>query len=62
MPFAEALRSEKNLEGETALETLECQLESNRTWIQVMMAQVVASDLFPGFTPSQIACLKLSRI
>ena len=43
------------------MEALECQLETNRTWKQVMMAQVVMSDLFPGFTSSEIACLKLLK-
>lgn len=59
LPFADTLRSARNLEGETPLEALKCQLESDRTWKQVMMAQVVMSDLFSGFTPSQVECLKL---
>lgn len=59
LPFADNLRSARNLEGETPLETLRCQLESDRTWRQFRMAQVVMSDLFSGFTPTQIECLKL---
>ena len=59
MPFAADLQSARNLEGETPLEALKCQLESDRTWKQVRMAQVVMSDLFPGFTTSQVECLKL---
>ena len=59
LPFANVLRSARNLEGETPLEALRCQLESDRTWRQVAMSQVVMSDLFPGFTSSQIECLKL---
>lgn len=59
MPFAADLQLARNLEGETPLEALKCQLESDRTWRQVMMAQVVMSDLFSGFTTSQVECLKL---
>ena len=61
MPFAATLHSMRNLQGETPLETLECQLESNRTWKQVMLAQVVMSDIFSGFTPSQVECLRLLK-
>lgn len=61
MPFADALRSARNLEGETPLDALESELESNRTWKQVNAAQVVMSDLFSGFTPSQVECLKLLK-
>ena len=59
LPLAGNLRSARNLEGETPLEALKCQLESDRTWKQVRMAQVVMSDLFSGFTPSQVKCLEL---
>lgn len=59
LPVADNLRSARNLEGETPLEVLRCQLESERTWRQVGMAQVVMSDLFSGFTPEQVECLKL---
>lgn len=59
LPSADTLKSARNLEGETPLEALKCQLESDRTWKQVMMAQVVMSDLFSGFTPDQVVCLKL---
>lgn len=58
-PFANNLRSARNLEGETPLEALRCELESQRTWKQVMTAQVVMSDLFSGFTPKQVECLEL---
>lgn len=61
MPFADALRWARNLEGETPLEALESELESNRTWKQVNAAQVVMSDIFPGFTPSQVECLRLLK-
>lgn len=59
MPFAADLQSARNLEGETPLEALKCQLESDRTWRQFRMAQVVMSDLFSGFTTSQVECLKM---
>ena len=60
-PFADALRSARNLEGETPLEALEPQLESNRTWKQMALARFVMSDLFSGFTPNQVECLKLLK-
>lgn len=59
LPFADTLRSARNLEGETPLEALESQLESDRTWKQYMAAQIVISDLFQGFTSKQVECLKL---
>ena len=58
-PFAHELRSARNLEGETPLEALESQLESDRTWKQFGAMQVVTSDLFSGFATNQVECLKL---
>ena len=58
-PFAETLRSARNHEGETPLEALESQLELDRTWGQHQLAQTVISDVFHGFTSSQVECIKL---
>ena len=58
-PFAETLRSARNHERETPLEALESQLELDRTWGQHQLAQIVMSDVFHGFTSSQVERIKL---
>lgn len=58
LPFADSLRSVRNLEGETPLEVLETQLETDRTFKEVGLARVVTADLFSGFAANQVECLK----
>lgn len=59
LPFAQRLRYARNRKGETPLEALESQLESDRTWKQYRLTQIVTSDSFNGFTPNQVECLGL---
>lgn len=58
-PFAETLRSASNHEEETPFEALESQLDLDRTWEQHQLAQIVMSDVFHGFTSSQVECIEL---
>ena len=63
LPFADSLRSVRNLEGETQLEALETQIESDRSFREVALARVVMADRYSGLTPNQLQCLvQLKRI
>ena len=57
LPFADSLRSVRNLEGETPLEALETQIESDRSFREVALARVVMADNYSGLTPNQLQCL-----
>ena len=58
LPFADSLRSVRNIEGETPLETLETQIESDRSFREVALARVVVADKYTGLTPNQLQCLE----
>ncbi|KAM0797150.1 hypothetical protein BDR22DRAFT_864113 [Usnea florida] len=58
LPFAASLRSVRNLEGETPLETLETQIESDRSFKVVALAGVVMADIYSGLASNQLQCLR----
>ena len=63
LPFADSLRSVRNLEGETPLEALETQIESDRSFTEVALARVVEADKYSGLASNQLQCLgQLKRI
>ena len=57
LPFADSLRSVRNLEGETPLEALETQIESDRCFREIGLACVVMADKYSGLAPNQLQCL-----
>ena len=57
LPFADNLRSVRNLEGETPLEALETQIESDRSFREIGPARVVMADDYSGLTSYQLQCL-----
>ena len=58
LTFADSLRSNRNLMGETPLEALEAQLESDKSFKEVGFARVVMADSFSGFASNQLESLK----
>ena len=58
LPFADSLRSVRNLEGETPLEALETQIESDRSFREIGLARVVMADDFSGLASNQLQCLR----
>ena len=63
LPFADSLRSLRNLEGETPLEALETQIESDRSFREVALARMVMADKYSGLASNQLQCLvQLKRL
>ena len=58
LPFADSLRSVRNFEGETPLEALETQIESDRSFREVALARVVTADKYSGLASNQLQCLE----
>ena len=57
LPFADSLRFVRNLEGETPLEALETQIESDRSFRDIGLMRVVMADDYSGLASTQLQCL-----